>query len=570
MNSRYQPSLIAWRFYLILVLVSLAVAGLAFRVFDLAVLNQHFLMHQGNERALRKISTPAFRGMIVDRNGYPLAVSTRVFSAWINPLEFTASNDQLKSLGKLIDLKPKEMLKLVARESKRKREFAYLKRSLSPETANLLKAMHIEGLYTQAEYRRYYPEGEVTAHVVGFTNVDDKGQEGLELAYNGWLLGEAGKKLVVKDRLGRVISEIREEQEQKPGHDLTLSLDRRIQYLAYRELLAGVTENKARSGSVIVLDAKTGEVLAMVNLPSYNPNNRMAKMTDVYRNRAVTDTFEPGSTIKPFSIASALETGRFTPNTIIDTTPGWIRLGKDIVRDEHQKGPMSITKILQISSNVGVTKMILGLPSNQLWNVLHRVGFGESTGVGFPGEQDGSLVKHDPWGQFTLASLAFGYGVSVTPLQLARAYNVLANQGTILPVSILRLDKQPEGTQVLKPKIAREMLTMLESVLQKGGTGEHATVPGYRVAGKTGTAVIAGSNGYQKHHYVSSFVGIAPVTNPRLVVVVAIHEPTGKQYYGGEVSGPVFSRVMEGALRILDVPPDDLATLTQPESPDAA
>jgi cell division protein FtsI (penicillin-binding protein 3) len=546
----------AWRFYLVLALIFLAAAGLLWRVFDLTILDQTFLRQQGDERVLRLMSSSSVRGMILERHGYPLAVSTKVFSVWINPKEFSPSKAEITKIAKVLTMKPKELSALYKRHHESKREFIYIKRALSPAVAAEIKALNLPGLYTQAEYRRYYPEGEAASHVVGFTNVDDKGQEGLELAYEKWLDGDPGKQWVIKDRLGRVISKVESVQEQKAGRDLELSIDRRIQYLAYRELLTGVKENQAVSGSAIVLDVKTGEVLAMVNQPSFNPNNRPAKMSDVYRNRAVTDTFEPGSTIKAFSVASALDSKRFKPTSVINTYPGWLRVGHNLVRDEHTCGLFTVTQILQKSSNVGVTKMVLELPPNQLWSMLHRVGFGEITGIGFPGEQSGSLVKHDPWGAFTLATLGFGYGLSVTPLQLARAYSVIANHGVILPVTLLKRDAPPVGEKVMDAKIANEMLTLLESVVSKGGTGESANVPGYRVAGKTGTAIKVGEHGYQKHHYVASFVGIAPVTDPRLVVAVVIDDPQGENYYGGMVAGPVFEKIMEGTLRILDVPPD--------------
>lgn len=556
-----EPLYIAWRFYLVLGMITLATFGLVFRVVDLSIFNQHFLRQQGDERVLRMVNSPSFRGMITDRNGFPLAVSTTVFSAWINPQEFSSDKSDLSALAKLTGLKAKEIKKLVEKNAKKKREFVYLKRSLSPEIANTIKALNITGVYLQQDYRRYYPEGEVTSHVIGFTNVDDKGQEGIELAYNDWLQGEQGKKWVIKDRIGRVISDVQTIQDEKSGSDISLSIDRRIQYLAYRELLAGVQENKATSGSVVVLDAKTGEILAMVNVPSFNPNNRSGVKTEELRNRAVTDSFEPGSTIKAFSIAAALNSGKFKPNTVIDTYPGWLRVGHNLVRDEHSKGPMTVTEILQISSNVGVTKMILTLPPDQLWETLHNVGFGEPTGISFPGEQSGVLVKHNPWGQFTLATLAFGYGMSTTTLQLARAYLALANDGIKKPVSLLKLDHAPAGERVLSSKVVKEMLAMMESVTAKGGTAEAASVPGYRVAGKTGTAKKVGVGGYQKHSYTSSFVGIAPMTNPRLVVAVVIHDPQGKFYYGGFVSGPVFEKIMEGTLRMLDIAPDALPEL---------
>ena len=556
MNQKTKASFIAWRFYLVLSLIFLAVLGLGWRIFDLTILNQHFLRHQGDERFLRLVNTPGFRGMIVDRNGFPLAVSTTVYSVWANPQEFDAASEHLSSLATLLGMKSKEILTLIKRNQKLKREFVYLKRALSPEVTNQIKLLQMPGVYMQQEYRRYYPEGETTAHVIGFTNIDDKGQEGLELNYNDWLAGEPGKKWVIRDRIGRIIADVKEVQEQKPGHDLVLSIDRRIQYLAYRELLAGIKANDAASGSVVVLDARTGEVLAMVNQPSFNPNNHQTSSSADFRNRAVTDTFEPGSTIKAFTVASGLELGKYQPDSVIDTSPGWMRVGRNVVKDEKDNGLLSLSQLLQISSNMGAARIVLSLPPNELWNVLHRVGFGEATGAGFPGEQDGQLVKHDPWGSFTLATLSFGYGMSTTALQLARAYDVLANEGVKLPVSFLRLDKPPQGERVLDAKVSKEMLLLLEAVLQKG-PGHEASVPGYRVAGKTGTSKIVGAGGYEKHRYTSSFVGIAPLTNPRLVIVVVIHDPRGKQYYGGYVSGPVFSKIMEGALRLLDVAPDE-------------
>lgn len=554
--SYLQPNYIRWRFYLVLSLIVLAALVLVGRIVDLVIFDQPFLRHQGDERALRMVNTPALRGMIVDRNGFPLAVSTTVYSAWINPKEFNPSKQEAADLAKILQIKSKEIVSIENANQKKKREFAYIRRGLSPEVSNKLKALSIPGFYLQEEYRRYYPEGEIMAHVLGFTNVDDKGQEGLELTYNNWLQGEPGKKWVAKDRLGRVIATIQTIQEKKPGHDLVLSIDRRIQYLAYRELLAGVQENEAHSGSVVVLDAKTGEVLAMVNQPSFNPNKRPVKMTENIRNRAVTDIFEPGSTAKAFSVAVALASGKFKPNTVIDTYPGWFRVGHNIVKDHESHPFLTVTEVLQKSSNVGVAKMLLTLPPERLWNLLHNVGFGEATGVGFPGEQSGVLVARQRWGQFVYATLSIGYGFSTTTLQLANAYNVLANAGMKKPVSLLKLEKPVTGERVMNGKLAKQILFLLENVVNKGGTAEQAKVEGYRVAGKTGTAVMVGVGGYQKHHYTSSFVGIAPITNPRIVIAVVIHDPRGKHYYGGQVSGPVFQKIMEGTLRILDVPPD--------------
>jgi cell division protein FtsI (penicillin-binding protein 3) len=558
MTYPQRPTFIPWRFNLLLIIIYLAVIGLICRVLDLAIFDKTFLQHQSDERVLRLVSTPSYRGMIFDRNGYPLAVSTTVYSIWVNPKEFTLTKEPINMLSKALAMSTNELRKIITSHQKKSHcEFAYIKRGMSPEVASKVKALGLAGIYTQEEFRRFYPEGDAAAHVVGFTNVDDKGQEGLELAYNDWLSGEPGKKWVIKDRLGRIISDVRKVSDQRAGHDLVLSVDRRIQYLAYRELQAGVKENIARSGSVVVLDAKTGEVLAMVNMPSFNPNQRPIKTSENVRNRAVTDIFEPGSTMKAFSVATGLDSGRFKPTSIFDTNPGWIHVGHNIVKDHKNEGVLTLTQVLQKSSNIGVTKMILQLPSNHLWDLMHRVGFGEPTGIGFPGEQGGALVRHDPWGQFMLATLAFGYGMSATTLQLARAYDVFANEGVKLPVSLLRLQQQPTGERVLNKNVSRQTLKMLEAVVSKDAAWA-AHVPGYRVAGKTGTAKIAANGGYKKHQYTSSFVGIAPASNPRLVVAVVIHDPQGKHYYGAEVSAPVFEKIMENALRILDIPPDEV------------
>lgn len=567
-----KASFIAWRFYLVIGLILLIVVGLSVRLIDLSVLNQRFLLNESNARVMRTVHDLAFRGMIKDRNGFPLAVSTSIYSIWVNPEEFKLSHDNLQTLGELLEIKPASIQKTIQNASHYQREFVYLKRGVSPEIANQVKHEKIPGTYLQEGFKRFYPDGEVAAHIIGMTDVDDRGKEGLELLYDKWLAGSPGKRRVIKDRMGREIDELKTIQEVTPGKDITLSIDRRIQYLAYRELMTGVQSNLAESGSAVVLDIKTGEVLAMVNQPAYNPNNKVSGKSENFRNRAVTDLFEPGSTMKAFSVAVALNSGKFKPDTIIDTTPGWIRVGHNIVRDEHFKGPMTVTEILQVSSDVGVTKMILEMPPNHLWNLLHQLGFGELTGIGFPGEQAGRLVKRTVWKPFALATLSWGYGISITPLQLAHAYATLANDGIKIPVSLLKVDALPKGEQVIDKKLANQMVTILEAVLEKsgkGGTGLKARIPGYRVSGKTGTARIAGAHGYEKHHHMSSFVGVAPATNPRFVVAVVIRDPQGKVYYGGDVSAPVFKNIMQGTLRILNVPPDDLASL-EPKTEKAA
>jgi cell division protein FtsI (penicillin-binding protein 3) len=559
----------AWRFYLLSFFILSIVAGLIVRMIDLAVIKRNFLQTQGNVRSLRVITEPAFRGMITDRNGYPLAISTSVFSVWVNPKEFSFKSSSIKSLANLLEMPPKTIQGQLERYKNKGREFVYVKRELSPGMAKEVKSLKIPGVYLQQDYKRFYPEGEVAAHVLGFTNIDDKGQEGLELAYNDWLTGLPGKVLVIKDRMGRIISDVQEIQKQRPGNDLVLSINRRIQYLAYRELMDGVQKNIASSASVVVLDIKTGEILAMVNQPSFNPNKIANQPKNNFRNRAVTDSFEPGSTIKAFSIVSALDSGQYKPDSVIDTHPGWMLVDHHLVRDEHNNGLLNLSQILQLSSNVGMSKVILSLPPQQLWNLLHRVGFGETTGIGFPGEQSGKLVNRPVWKPFALATLSFGYGISVTALQVAHAYATIANEGVKIPLSLVRVKKIPAGEQVIDKKIAHEMLELLQSVLAKGGTGQPARVPGYLVAGKTGTAWIAGPHGYDKHRYTSTFVGIAPASHPRLVVAVVMHEPKGKLYLGGYVSGPVFQKIMEGSLRILNIPPDDPESL-QPKTKSTA
>lgn len=554
-----------WRLYSVVTLILLIVLALMTRVVDLTLFKQHFLMQQGNSRAMRTVMTPAFRGMITDREGYPLAISTTVFSVWIDPKEFLPKTDT-RSLAQLLSIPNPKLAATIQKAQKKHREFVFLKRELSPEVAAKVKALHLSGIHLQEDFKRFYPAGEVAAHVIGFTNIDDQGQEGLELLYNSWLTGTSGKNIVLKDRIGREVSNLQTVQEQKPGNDITLSIDRRIQYLAYRELMTGIQDNLAASGTVVILDVKTGEVLAMVNQPSYNPNDTSTKNNDALRNRAIIDTFEPGSTMKAFSVAVGLMNG-YKPDTMINTSPGWFRVEHHLVRDENDEGTISVSRVLQLSSDIGVSKMVLSSPPNSLYNLLKQMGFGEVTGIGFPGEASGRLVKPAQWKPFALATLSFGYGVSVTTLQLAHAYAAIANHGVMLPLSLLKVETPPAGKQVMDRKIADEMLAMLETVVNtkaaknfKAALGVKAAVPGYRVAGKTGTSKLLGAHGYERR-YTSSFIGIAPVSNPRFVVAVVIRDPRGKVYYGADVSAPVFERIMEGTLRILDVPPDNLSAL---------
>jgi cell division protein FtsI (penicillin-binding protein 3) len=552
-----------WRLIIVVFLLFTIVLGLISRLINLTVINRQFLRHQGNARTVRTVNIPTHRGMILDRNGEPLAISTPVEAIWIDPAYFKPNRQQLSLLSHFLRINPKTILEIERRG--RLKEFVYLKRGLNPSLAKQIKDLKIPGVFLQTEYHRYYPEGPVMAHVVGLTNVDDQGQEGLELAYNSWLEGQSGLKKVIKDRLGHIVSNIRMIRPPKPGHDLRLSIDKRIQYVAFRELKAGIERYQADSGSVVVLDVKTGEILAMVNWPSYNPNDRLTVHDGHTRNRALTDLFEPGSTIKSFSMASVLASGQFKPNTQIDTSPGWMIVAGKRIRDEHNNGIMDLSKILQISSNMGMSKLVLSLPAENLWNTLNAVGFGQITQSAFPGERTGSLPNFKVWNPFVLATLSFGYGLSVTALQLAQAYAVLAHGGVKIPVTFLKVNEEPPiGQQVLNKPIGREILAMLESVLTKGGTAPLARVPGYRVTGKTGTARIVGLHGYEKHRYNSIFIGIAPASHPRLVVAVVLHDPKGRWYYGGYTAGPIFSQVMNNALHLLNIPPDDLASLNQP------
>lgn len=550
-KTSHQIRLFVVAFFFIVILLVLI-----WRMLDLMVLNRQFLRGQGNARSLRVVSIPAYRGMISDREGAALAISTPVQSLWVNPKSFQPNDVQLKKLSNFLGESPKQLSKHV--KSLNTRGFIYLHRQLTPMVAKKIAALNIPGVHFQEEFKRYYPEADSTAQLIGFTNIDDNGIEGLELAYQHWLVGFSGKKRVVKDRTGRVIEELDMISAPQPGHALQLSIDRRIQFFAYHELKNTLDKFGAKSGTVVVLDTKTGEVLAIANSPSFNPNARSHYTLDSYRNKAFTDTFEPGSVMKPFSIASAMDTGRFTPTTIIDTRPSWMIVHGHTIRDVHNYGVLDVTGVLRYSSNVGVTKMVLTSPPEQLIDLLMRSGIGQRTESGYPGESEGAIVRAKDANPFVLATLSFGYGMSVTAAQVAKSYLVFANHGRLLPINLLHNEQQKpvEGVQVINPKTADQILAMLEAVVNDG-TGKAAQVPGFRVAGKTGTARVAGKNGYAERRYIGSFIGIAPVSDPRLIVAVFIHEPTKGGYYGAAVAAPLFSKVMGMALRILDVKPDN-------------
>ncbi|WJW75014.1 penicillin-binding transpeptidase domain-containing protein [Thiohalobacter sp. IOR34] len=544
------------RRWLLLGAFALAFGVLAWRALDLQIIHQGFLQDQGDARHLRVVSLPAHRGMILDRNGEPLAVSTPVDSVWANPQLLVPARDYLPPLARLLGLDVDRLQRLLA--ARADREFVYLRRHVTPTVAAQVRALDAPGVSLQREYHRYYPDGEVNAHLLGFTDIDDAGQEGLELAYDDWLRGTPGAKRVLRDGRQHVIEDVERLRAPRPGKDLRLSIDRRIQYLAYRELKAAVRRHRARSGSVVVLDVRSGEVLAMVNQPSFNPNNRRHLKPAQIRNRALTDVFEPGSTMKPFTIAVALASGRYRPDTPVDTRPGLFQVGVNTVRDVHNYGRLDVTGVIRKSSNVGAAKIALSLPRERLWQLYSDLGFGQLTASGFPGEASGLLAHHRRWHDIEQATMAFGYGLSVTPLQLAKAYAVLAADGWQRPVSLLRVEQAPAGRRLLPASVARQVRAMLEEAVGPEGTGQAARVQGYRVAGKTGTVHKATAGGYAEHRYYAVFAGLAPASRPRLVTVVMINEPSNGDYYGGKVAAPVFSRVMAGALRLLNVPPDDL------------
>jgi cell division protein FtsI (penicillin-binding protein 3) len=534
---------------------AVAATTLEGRVLYLQLIDNEFLAAQGDHRHLRTVEISAHRGAITDRHGEPLAVSTPVDSIWADPRELKSALDRLPELARALDLDAEWLARRIT--SNVDREFVFIKRHLPPvQTAEVLE-LDIPGVGTTREYRRYYPSGEVMGHVLGFTDIDDHGQEGLELAFDYWLRGETGSKRVLQDRLGRVIGDVEQIKASRPGRTLRTSLDLRLQYLAYRELKAAVTESRARSGSVVILDPTSGEVLAMVNQPSFNPNNRAQRDPDLYRNRAATDIFEPGSSFKPFVLAAALEGGYVTPDTLIDTSPGYLTVGNRILTEDPTRlGRITVTSVLAKSSNVGAGRIALDMDAEEIGRVLHGFGIGRSTESGFPGESAGSLNEPRHWRAVGQATLAYGYGVSVTTLQLARAYAAIAAGGVLHPVSMLAIDEAAPGEDAISATAAAQLLEMMQAVISPEGTGQRAAIKNFSVAGKTGTSRIASAGGYVTDRYTAVFAGIAPASDPRLVAVVVIDDPKGEQYYGGDVAAPVFARIVAGALRVLAVPPD--------------
>lgn len=548
------------RRWFLLSLFTICMVGLLFRAVHLQVSNKEFLQDHGDARALRIVEIPAHRGMITDRNGESLAISTPVNSIWAVPRKVMDSGLTRDRLAEYLQIDEDELTSLL--KDRVGRQFVYLKRRVAPVLAEQVMLLDIPGISLQREYRRYYPAGEVTSHVLGFTNIDDSGQEGIELAYDSWLKGSPGSKRVLKDRLGRVIENIESITTPDTGNELVLAIDRRVQYLAYRELKTTVNHYKARAGTLVMLDVKTGEIIALVGQPSYNPNNRTGLKSSNYRNRALTDVFEPGSTLKPFTIATALESGLYDIKTTIDTRPGFFKVGGHTIRDHNDYGVIDLTTIIKKSSNIGVSKIALSLEPLDVWSTLTKVGFGQITGSGFPGESSGYLNPYNNWSEIEQATLSFGYGISVTALQLAQAYMPFATDGMMLPVSFLKVTEPVNGTQVFSAKVAKQVRAMLQIVVEPGGTGQKASIEGYRIAGKTGTVRKTVVGGYSEDRYLSLFAGMAPASNPRLIAVVIIDEPQG-DYYGGLVAAPVFSNVMAGALRLLDIPPDNFPVLNR-------
>ncbi len=546
-----------WRAAVVFALVAAGALGLSVRAVELQLIDHRFLAEQGDERSLRVVRISAHRGAITDRNGEPLAISTPVDSIVANPQELNANIDQLPRLALALGEDPQQLARRIT--SNLDREFLYLVRHMPPEEAARVKALGIPGIWLQREYKRYYPAGEITGQVVGLTSIDDQGQEGLELGYDQLLAGEDGAKRVIQDRMGNSVENVESIRAPRPGRDLVASIDLRIQYLAYRELKRAMQEYRAHAGSVVVLDVDTGEVLAMVGQPACNPNDREQLKPELYRNRAATDIFEPGSSIKPFIIAAALESGKYRPDSVIDTSPGFFQVTRTVAEeDEHDFGVIDLATILAKSSNVGTAKIALSLEPEQIWKTLTDLGLGQLTGSDFPGESAGMLSNYSHWRPVGIATMSHGYGISVTPLQLAHAYATIGAGGVKRPVSFERVNAPVAGERVMDPKIASSMVELMEKVIETGGTGARAALVGFRVSGKTGTARKSFAGGYATDSHMATFAGLVPASHPRLATVVVIDDPSGTVYYASDVAAPVFANVMAGALRLLDIPPDDL------------
>jgi cell division protein FtsI (penicillin-binding protein 3) len=541
-----------WRQRLVLVVLLGAFVTLIVRSLYLQGFNNEFLGDKGRARFERVIDISATRGRITDRHGDVLAVSTPVRSIWAIPEDAQLAPAQSRNLATLLDMDVREINRKLASE----REFVYVKRQLPPDLADRVSALQLPGIHQKNEYRRYYPAGEVMAHMLGFTGVEDAGQEGIELAFNSQLSGKAGSRRVIKDRRGNVVEDVESIHPPLEGKDIVLAMDSKVQYLAYSHLKQALEENRAKAGGVVVLDARTGEILALANLPTYNPNNRVKLVGAQLRNRALTDTFEPGSTLKPFTAALALEKGKVRFNTPIQTAPGKMTIGTATISDAHAHGVLTVAQVIQKSSNIGAAKLALSMTPEEMWTMFDSIGFGAPLKLGFPGEVGGRLRPAKTWKPIEQATMAYGHGISVTLIQLARAYQAFARDGDLVPLSLARLDTPPlGGKQVFSAQTAREVRAMLEMAVLPGGTAPKAQIAGYRVAGKTGTAHKIEGGAYA-NKYVASFVGFAPASDPRLIVAVMIDEPSNGKHFGGDVAAPVFAQVMAGSLRTLGVAPD--------------
>ena len=562
---KLEGALYPWRFRLMLGLLALMVGAIVWRIFDLQVVDRDFLIGQGDARSLRHIPIPAHRGLITDRNGEPLAVSTPVTTLWANAKELQVAKDKWPELAAALGQDRKALTERL--EAQANKEFIYLVRGLTPEQGQQVLDLKIPGVYGIEEFRRFYPAGETTAHMVGFTDIDDHGREGVELAYDEWLAGVPGKRQVIKDRRGRLIKDVQVTKNAKAGKPLALSIDLRLQYLANRELRNALVENGAKAGSLVIMDVKTGEILAMVNQPTYNPNNRRNLQPAMMRNRAMIDVFEPGSTMKAISMSAALETGRWKPSDKVEVYPGTLQLGKYTIRDvSRTEGPvLDLTGILINSSNVGMSKVAFDIGGETIYHLAQKIGLGQPTGLDFPGERVGNLPNYREWRKAETATLSYGYGLSVTAIQLAHAFSVLANNGRMVPLSLIHVDEAPKATQVIPENVAKTMQGMLQQVIEAPRGVFRAQVPAYHVAGKSGTArkTSVGTKGYAENSYRSLFAGFGPMSDPRYAIVVVIDEPSKAGYFGGLVSAPVFSKVMSGTLRLMNITPDNLPPTQQ-------
>ncbi|WP_185752773.1 penicillin-binding protein 2 [Pseudomonas fluorescens] len=562
---KLEGALFPWRFRLVVGLLGVMVAAIAWRIIDLQVVDRAFLKGQGDARSVRHIPIPAHRGLITDRNGEPLAVSTPVTTLWANAKEMQTAKEKWPALAAALGQDPKALAERL--EAQANKEFIYLVRGLTPEQGQSVLDLKVPGVYGIEEFRRFYPAGEVTAHMVGFTDIDDHGREGVELAYDEWLAGVPGKRQVIKDRRGRLIKDVQVTKNAKAGKPLALSIDLRLQYLANRELRNAIIENGAKAGSLVIMDVKSGEILAMVNQPTYNPNNRRNLQPAMMRNRAMIDVFEPGSTMKAISMSAAIETGRWKPSDTVEVYPGTLQIGKYTIKDvSKSEGPvLDLTGILINSSNVGMSKVAFDIGGETIFRLAQKVGLGQDTGLGFPGERVGNLPNYREWRKAETATLSYGYGISVTAIQLVHAFSALANNGRLAPLTLIKTDKPPQTTQVLPEAVAKTMQGMLTQVIEAPRGVFRAQVPAYHVAGKSGTArkTSVGTKGYAENSYRSLFAGFGPMSDPRYAIVVVIDEPTKAGYFGGLVSAPVFSKVMSGTLRLMNITPDNLPPTQQ-------